>query len=71
MTAAGDFFDEGWCKTFGAELFVDAEEIDLNDRQDVRTDSETGGYTKDGGNEFSTLRRADADMPRALPAWRF
>ena len=71
MTAAGNFFDESGRKAFGAELFMYAEEIDLNDRQDVRTDSETGGYTKDGGNEFSTPRRADADMPRALPVWRF
>lgn len=42
---------------------MDAEEIDLDDRQDVGTDSETGGYAKDGGHEMSALRRADADMP--------
>ena len=68
VAAPRNFFNEDWCEALGAQLLVDAQEVDLGCVEDLLTHAEGDGHAGDEGDELAGFGGADADVPVWAPA---
>lgn len=67
---SGDFLDEHGRQSFGPQILVGNEEIDLGRLDRVVADSCFNRNTRDKGNQFLVARLTDTDMPVGHITWR-
>ena len=69
VAATSDLLDEDWCEALGAELLVDAEEVDLSGFKGLLADAQGNGDAGDECNELLGGDGANTDVPVCFPAW--